>query len=208
VNGVVVTLAGRGRGPDPGRHTTAADRDRAADLPERRAAEYLEGRALLRWLLGRVLGPRSAGAAIGVTSTGKPVLDNDIGVSVSHSARVLAAAVAPDRAVGVDVQEHVLPTPGLLTRCCREEDLAAVAALAPAERARVFTALWVVQEACLKASGEGVRFRPGRVPVRPGHRRGAWRDFRWQLLSPFDGAEVAVAASGPPPRIHVLLPKE
>ncbi|MFE2754349.1 4'-phosphopantetheinyl transferase family protein [Actinosynnema sp. NPDC059335] len=205
---VVVTLARRGRGPDPGRYATAADRARATDLPERRAAEYLEGRALLRWLLDRVLGPPTAHAAIGVTATGKPVLDGDVGVSVSHGTRVLAAAVAPAREVGVDVQEHVVPTPGLLARCCRAEDVAAVAALAPAERARVFTAVWVVQEACLKAVGEGVRFRPGRVAVRPGRRRGAWRDLHWRLLPPYAGAEVAVAASGPPPRVHLLHPVE
>lgn len=205
---ITVTLARRGCVPDTS--LTGEDRSALRELTGARSRDYREGRALLRWSLRRAFGAGCARAPIQPDSRGKPVLraDRPIGISISHSGTALAVAVAAGREVGVDVQTLVTPTEGLIRRCCRPQDRAEVAALPEFLRAGAFTSIWTVQEACLKASGEGVRFRPGRVPVIPFQRYGVWRGYLWRALPPFAGNPVAVAASRlpvPPSTVHVVL---
>ncbi|WP_410667822.1 4'-phosphopantetheinyl transferase family protein [Amycolatopsis sp. cmx-4-68] len=205
---IVVTLARRGCVPDAS--LTGEDRSALRELAGARSRDYREGRALLRWSLRRTFGAGCARAPIRPDGRGKPVLhaDRRIGISISHSDHALAVAVAAGREVGVDVQTPITPTEGLIRRCCRPQDRAEVAALPESLRAGAFTSIWTVQEACLKASGEGVRFRPGRVPVLPFQSHGSWRDYVWRALPPFAGDSVAVAASRlpvPPSTVHVVL---
>ncbi|MEU1088340.1 4'-phosphopantetheinyl transferase family protein [Streptomyces sp. NPDC005576] len=205
--GIQVALARRGAFADT--PLSDVDREGLRDRPAAARQDYREGRSLLRWSLSRLFGTEYAAAPVRPDSRGKPVLLTDvpIGVSISHSGNLVAVAVATGRDVGVDVQTPVLPSAGLIARCCRPQDRERMASLPEGLRSRVFTAMWTVQESCLKACGEGVAFRPGRVPVVPFQLAGRWRDHRWRVLPPFAGDLVAVAVShppGPPGAVHVL----
>lgn len=170
-----------------------ADLDRAAELPPVPAAEHLASRVLLRALLDVVTG--EPGATIAHDPMSRPFLTGrpDVGISLSHSDGLVAAAVAPGRPVGVDVQAPTPASPALLARCCTPTGRAVLTALPDAERDLAFARLWVVQEACVKADGTGLAGRPWRVPVEPGERTGTWCGYRWVTLHDAAGAPAACA---------------
>ncbi|HWG98294.1 MAG TPA: 4'-phosphopantetheinyl transferase superfamily protein [Pilimelia sp.] len=202
---VVASPAGAARHPVAAR-TTAADRADARGRPGWRAAEILLGRGLLRGLLDLVV-PDAADAPVVHTPAGRPELAGwpRLGVSVSHDRGTVAAAVAVGRRVGVDVQH---PVPDIrhrtLARCLRDH-AASLTALPPRHRDLEFAWVWSAQEACVKAEGSGLAGRPWTVDVRPLHRRGRWRGYRWRSLR--DQSPVPLScAYGPPPR-GVRLPE-
>ncbi|MFE7108571.1 4'-phosphopantetheinyl transferase family protein [Streptomyces sp. NPDC057575] len=205
---IQVTLARRGQLPRT--VLTEEDQEALRAQPRARMRDYGEGRGLLRWSLREVFGAQWAGAPVRPDRGGRPVLltERRIGISISHSENAVAVAVAAGRDVGVDVQSPVVPTGGLISRCCRPQDHEEMAGLSDPLLTGAFTSMWTVQESCLKASGEGVRFRPGRVPVVPFQCAGSWRDYAWRALPSFAGDFVAVAASRlpvPPATVRIVL---
>jgi len=141
----------------------AHERERLVRL--RRAADrarYLAAHALVRLVLGHLLGTPPAALAIDRTCRcgqqhGKPRLlgVGAPGFSLTHAGALVGVAVRPDGAVGLDV-EHV-----------RElSDLAGMArhVQSPAELARhpgsadpsAFFTTWTRKEALLKATGDGL----------------------------------------------------
>jgi 4'-phosphopantetheinyl transferase len=177
----------------PGVHLTAAPADEAlAELPvpdwaerearampPRRAREYLAVRALYVRLMSEVDG--TAGP-LSRTERGKPVVPGRSGlrVSLAHSDDVVAVALARGRDVGVDVQDAGLPGPAMLRRCCPGE--AGRMAAEPAAGGRDFARVWAAQEACVKATGQGIAGRPWRIPVTAAAPAGRWRDLTWTQL--------------------------
>ncbi|MFF8834354.1 4'-phosphopantetheinyl transferase family protein [Streptomyces sp. NPDC015130] len=158
----------------------APDRAAAAALPPWRAREHTASRTLLRALL-RELGEDLRGGPVAALQGGRPYLPDrpDLGVSLSHSAGWVAAAVARDRDVGVDVQAPRAVGDRLLRRCCAPGDAEALSALPEDDRRREFAWIFTVQEACVKATGTGFAGRPWTVPVTLGQRTGAWEKVRW-----------------------------
>ncbi|MFF5425405.1 MULTISPECIES: 4'-phosphopantetheinyl transferase family protein [unclassified Streptomyces] len=164
--------------------------DMSARAPWRRR-QSLAARGLLRALLAEVC-PGTEDVPLTAGARGRPVLEGlpGLGVSLSHDGAddasggdLVAAAVAPGRRVGVDVQLPPGPdlSPGLIRRCLRER--AAELSRLPADRrALEFAWVWTVQEACVKADGTGVAGRPWSldVPVRP--RTGTAGDLTWIAL--------------------------
>ncbi len=123
------------------------------------------------------------------TLGGAPVLTAapEIAVSLSHDGnQCAAAALAPTSggmaAVGVDVQGPHWPGPGLLRRTCPPTTATALAALPAPERARRFARIWAAQEACVKATGEGLGGAPWRISIDPDHDTGRWLGLRWIQL--------------------------
>ncbi|CAM5629098.1 4'-phosphopantetheinyl transferase family protein [Streptomyces narbonensis] len=94
-------------------------------------------------------------------------------MSLSHSSGWVAAAVAGDRDVGVDVQTPRAVGGCLLRLCCAPGDAEALTALPEEGRRREFAWIFTVQEACVKAVGTGFAGRPWTVPVTLGQRTGA-----------------------------------
>ncbi len=86
-------------------------------------------------------------------------------MSLSHSAGWVAAAVGRGRDVGVDVQVPAPVGDRLLRLCCLPGDADALAALPEDARRLGFARVFAVQEACVKALGEGLSGRPWTVPV-------------------------------------------
>ncbi|MGW4210847.1 4'-phosphopantetheinyl transferase family protein [Lentzea sp. NPDC004789] len=126
----------------------------------------VDARGLLRRLLG-------VDVVIAAEPGGRPYLPErpHVGISLSHSGELVAAAVGYGRAVGVDVEETVEFDPAMARRCGAPE----LVSLPADRRARELTRIWTVQEACVKALGLGLRGRPWTVPVE----RGGWRGLRW-----------------------------
>ncbi|SEC38593.1 4'-phosphopantetheinyl transferase [Streptomyces sp. 3213] len=173
------------------------DLAQAEGLPSWRAEEFLAGRATLRRLIHEVR-PDLADTAIRPDAQGRPCLVGhpDIGVSISHDGGLSAAAVAPGRRVGVDVQ---LPpaelSEGMLRRCLKGH-AAQLEKLTAAERAREFAWVWTVQESCVKAAGTGLAGRPWSIAVPPGHRHGRWGRYRWASLR--DSSPIPVSCAFTP----------
>ncbi|MEU6546988.1 4'-phosphopantetheinyl transferase superfamily protein [Streptomyces sp. NPDC046859] len=168
-----------------------ADLADVSGRPRWRRRQSLAARGLLRALLAEVCSgtedvPLTAGAR------GRPVLEGlpGLGVSLSHDGAgdasggdLVAAAVAPGRRVGVDVQLPPGPDlpPGLVRRCLRER-AAELSELPADRRALEFAWVWTVQEACVKADGTGIAGRPWSldIPVRPS--TGTLGDLTWIAL--------------------------
>ncbi|MEV7552172.1 4'-phosphopantetheinyl transferase superfamily protein [Amycolatopsis sp. NPDC089917] len=165
----------------------------ARALSDWRAKEYTAARALLVHALSTL---DIDGTRLGKTAHGKPLLPGrrDVGISLSHSADMVAVAVAPGRDVGVDVQEAWLPSPGMMRRCCEPGLVADLTEAPPPERARRFARIWAAQEACVKATGEGIAGHPWKIPVHPGDRTGSWRALRWLHLRDADSAAAVCCA--------------
>ncbi|MFD0312749.1 4'-phosphopantetheinyl transferase family protein [Streptomyces flavalbus] len=174
------------------------DLARAAALPQWRAAEFLAGRALLRHLL-RATVPELAGEPVVAGERGRPLLAGapGTGVSVSHDGDAVAAAVAPRRRVGVDVQlPPARPSDALLRRCLGAH-ADAVLTLPEARRAAELAWVWTAQESCVKAAGTGLSDRPWTIDVPPGARRGRWRDYAWTSLRTLSRTPLSCAFSAP-----------
>ncbi|PZG02565.1 4-phosphopantetheinyl transferase [Micromonospora deserti] len=159
------------------------------------SVERLAARALLRMLLVEELGPAAGDTPLAAYPTGQPYLPDwpRIGVSLSHDAGTVAAALGLGVPVGVDVQTPVPAPPALLRRCCAPPVQAALDRLPAAVRDREFAWIWSVQEACVKATGAGLAGAPWTVPVPYRRRAGRWRDLRWRSLRGRSRVPVSVA---------------
>jgi 4'-phosphopantetheinyl transferase len=160
------------------------DRRAAERFPPWRAAEFLGARTLLRGVLAE-LDAKLAGATIAARPGGRPYLPDHpgVGVSLSHSGKWVAAAAGHGVDVGVDVEVPAGPvSPGLLRRCCREQDAAVLSGMPEQARAEEFTWIWTAQEACVKATGAGLAGRPWTVPVAVGQTGGTWGRVTWTAL--------------------------
>ncbi len=159
------------------------DRLRAVGMPAWRQREYLAGRTLLRRLLTEVAGDAAAGP-IEARSSGQPYLPGrpGLGISLSHTHDLVAAAVGVGCAVGVDVEAAAPVSRAMLRRCCTPEALAVLDSLPRAAADVEFAWLWTAKEACVKAAGTGLAGAPWLIPVPPGERSGRWGSVRWHSL--------------------------
>jgi 4'-phosphopantetheinyl transferase len=136
--------------------TVVSDDDRraAAQMSPRRRTQYLAGRALLRLAVEQST-QRPAKAHRFTTRTGgKPDCVAGTAISVSHSGSLLACAVAPAGEVGVDVQ---FPARHHHTEeIAREWFTPAECAWLRRAPRDAFYRLWVLKEAYLKCTGEGL----------------------------------------------------
>jgi 4'-phosphopantetheinyl transferase len=157
----------------------------AAGRVEDVADERLAARTLLRRLLAEVVDADAAAAPLAADPRGQPFLAGreDVAVSLSHSDGWVAAAARPGGgAVGVDVQVSIPHGERLMRRCCRPATRLALARLSPWRRALELAWIWSVQEACVKAQGNGIAGLPWTIPVQVEQRRGRWKSFSWVAL--------------------------
>ena len=186
--------------------------DATLSFAERRRAEamradavrhrYVHGRAALRRILGEWLDLSPADVPIEradgpIRLTGYP----DCHVSLSHTGEFVAVAVADDGPVGIDIEStdrhhDRVPDVALTPRKVASAAMVVGERLAP-------LAVWVAQEAAMKADGIGLAFplaevtvdpRTGGLVVRLG-KRSVWG----VTVRALPGLVVAVAFAGPPP---------
>jgi 4'-phosphopantetheinyl transferase len=154
---------------DP-RELERADRFRVPGAARR----FITARAVLRTLLGRVLGTPPETIEFSYGERGKPAVAGAPHFNTSDSADTVVVAMASEE-IGVDV-EVVRPLTNrdrLARRICTENELEQLAALPESEVAAALLRLWTFKEAALKAVGLGlpgglrnveVDFLPGRPP--------------------------------------------
>jgi 4'-phosphopantetheinyl transferase len=175
---------------DLARTLASEERRRAEDLPPILARRFIVARGILRDLLSGFTGTPPQKLKFEYGNAGKPSLaDHDINFNISHSAELGLFAFAPDRPVGVDV-ENERPVRRLLDvaqRFMTEDEIRTLAATAPAERDASFMRWWVVREARLKAEGKSVWSGAEKVSTR--------NNLTHKLFSPRPGYIAAVAAS-------------
>jgi 4'-phosphopantetheinyl transferase len=161
----------------------AADRRAAARLPGWRAAQFLTGRSAVRALLRDVL-PDAAEAPITAVPGHKPAVAgfDQLSISISHSEHLVAVAASTAGSVGIDLQLPPDSDCARLLRRCARRYLDHFAVLPDAERAVQLAWIWTVQEACVKATGEGLAGLPWQIDVRPGQSTGRWRQLSWLSL--------------------------
>ncbi|MEU8616910.1 4'-phosphopantetheinyl transferase superfamily protein [Streptomyces sp. NPDC048623] len=133
---------------------------------ERVRAQYVTAHALLRTVLGEVLGREPASLSFAKGPHGKPYLDDAaLEFSLSHSGELVAVALSPDAPVGVDVERVPEASGELPLPVLSPAERAAYDEVPEPERAAAFTTYWVRKEAVLKATGEGLRVDPARLTV-------------------------------------------
>ena len=173
------------------------ERGRAKNLAPVMARRFVVARGTLRGLLSGFTGAAADSLRFRYGSSGKPSLaGHGIEFNVSHSADVGLFAFAPDRAVGIDV-ENVRPVRRLLDvaqRFLSEDDVRSLAATDPDERDATFLKSWVVREARLKAEGRGIW--SGSEPDT------TLKTLTHRLFSPRPDYIAAVAASGTDWRLY------
>lgn len=173
---------------------------RAEDLPASVGRKFIVARGILRDLLSGFTGTPPQKLTFQYSDAGKPSLANhDINFNVSHSADLGLFAFAPDRSVGVDV-ENERPVRRLLDvaqRFMTEEEVRSLAATSPEDRDATFLRSWVTREARLKAQGKGV----WSGPERPGS------NLTHKLFSPRPGYIAAVAAADADWRLYTCTVK-
>jgi 4'-phosphopantetheinyl transferase len=173
---------------------------RAEDLPASVARKFIVARGILRDLLAGFTGTPPQKLRFQYGDAGKPSLaDHDINFNVSHSADLGLFAFAPDRPVGVDV-ENERPVRRLLDvaqRFMSEEEVRLLAATSPEDRDATFLRSWVTREARLKAQGKGVWSGPER----------AGQNLTHKLFSPKPGYIAAVAAADSDWRLYTCAVK-
>jgi 4'-phosphopantetheinyl transferase len=173
------------------------ERGRASSLAPVLARRFVVARGMLRGLLSGFTGAAANSLRFCYGTSGKPSLaGHGIEFNISHSAEVGLFAFAPDRAVGIDV-ENVRPVRRLLDvaqRFLSEDDVRALAAERPDERDATFLKSWVVREARLKAEGKGI--------WSGGESARSMENLTHRLFSPRPGYIAAVAAAGSDWRLY------
>jgi len=125
--------------------------------------DYIAAHALLRLTLSAHLGVAPDHVAIASDHHGKPMLRErhgsfPLGISLSHSRGVVACALAHDRSVGIDVQpvDATVDVMTIARRFFAPEEVAALEACVPEQRASRFSETWTLKEALFKALGLGL----------------------------------------------------
>ncbi len=129
--------------------------------PEDRS-RYVSAHGWLRHLLAGYLDASPALITFVAGDHGKPRLEDPLArwlrFNMSHTAGLVAFAVARDREVGVDVEEirDDVEIDGISRRMFSAEQCRELDALPPPARAAAFFATWTRNEAYVKAAGTGL----------------------------------------------------
>ena len=179
------------------------EQGRAETMVPALARRFISARGILRSLLSGFTGTAAEKLRFTYGISGKPSLaDHDIHFNVSHSAKLGVFAFAPDRPVGVDL-ENERPVRRLLDvaqRFMSEDEIRSLAASDPSDRDTAFLKLWVVREARLKAEGKGVWSGSEAAKTRT--------SLTHKLFAPRPGYIAAVAASDSDWRLYTCAVKE
>lgn len=152
---------------------------------------YVAAHGALRLVLAGYLECQPQAISFGKGELGKPFVEGaDLEFNLSHSGTKALIAVARGRPVGVDVERirRIPEQETILARIATEEERAAFASLAAADRDTEFFRIWTRTEALCKVTGEGL----GTASLC----RESVSHCRLVHLRDLDGYAACVAASG------------
>jgi 4'-phosphopantetheinyl transferase len=173
---------------------------------ERDRNRFIAGRGILREILGGYLGLPPSQLRFDYGQQGKPVLANlpaqrPLHFNVAHSDDLILIAAARTCLVGIDV-ELVRPVPEFQDIVGKNFSTQAAAKIMATPRERqlaAFYQLWTRNEACLKATGEGLS--DAKWTGEPSQRRPVQENIQmteaWTVveLNPAQGYAAALAAT-------------
>ncbi len=158
-----------------GERAAVAERLRLLSAPERRRADgyrvhrdrerFITSRGLLRVRLGAYLGCDAASVPVTADANGKPAASGTQ-FNVAHAGDVIVLVFA-GRPLGVDVEwlGRRFDPARLSARCLTASERHLWQQVDPARQREAFLRLWVRKEACVKASGVGLRLPLGQIDV-------------------------------------------
>ncbi|PXX40219.1 4'-phosphopantetheinyl transferase family protein [Undibacterium pigrum] len=129
---------------------------------------YLGGRALTKLATAKLTGLQPADVSIVVAASGKPAIGlarADIklpAISISHAGELVVVALAHDADIGVDVEllHHDVNLDELMGVVCSAREIAEINKPGQKQnqksRTQKFYEFWVLKEAYLKATGDGL----------------------------------------------------
>jgi phosphopantetheinyl transferase len=165
------------------------------------ADAFLVSRALLRTVLGHLLGLPGRNVELRTSERGKPSLSPNasppVHFNTSHSRTHAVIAVSRAGQLGVDVEEVRSVDERVVRRSLSTEEYEGIATLQDDERIGAFLHLWTVKEACAKATGVGIGLGMRGVGATL-DRSGRWGDYSWESLDlgPGVAAALAIKTSG------------
>lgn len=125
------------------------------------------GRLLLRQLYEELTGQETL-PEIGKGQRGKPCfLTGPYHFSITHTKTRVFCAIS-DRPIGIDAEDLTRRVnPELADKILSDSERAIYDASAPEDKNEVLLRLWVMKEAAVKCSGEGLRGYPNQTDFRP-----------------------------------------
>ena len=139
---------------------SADEQERAGRIKlESVAREFVVSRGITREVLASACGCAPAEIVLATGARGKPRLvspSSPLTFNLSHSGGYCALAVGAFPAIGVDIEALRDTVGDIAKNVFSAREAASYAAVAPADRMRVFFRGWVAKEAYLKATGAGL----------------------------------------------------
>ncbi|MBI1771260.1 MAG: 4'-phosphopantetheinyl transferase superfamily protein [Burkholderiales bacterium] len=125
---------------------------------------YLGGRALSKLAIAKICGIPPEEISVVTATTGKPSVTfsrkNIVtpAISISHAGDLIVVALQYGAEIGVDVElfNHDVNLDDLMGVVCSSEEIAEINLPGAKNRAQKFYEFWVLKEAYLKATGEGL----------------------------------------------------
>ncbi|MDQ6717046.1 MAG: 4'-phosphopantetheinyl transferase superfamily protein [Gemmatimonadota bacterium] len=147
------------------RHLSRDETELRAKFVEERARKFTTTRATLRILISHYTGIAPSDVRFRYGPRGKPYLievgregDPRIQFNLSDSADVVVFGFASDREIGVDIEKvrHLDRWQKISERFFGKDVAGELALLPAADRDREFIRRWVMEEARIKATGQGI----------------------------------------------------
>lgn len=181
------------------------ERDRAKRFHfEKDRQRYVNGRAMLRRILGYYLRCEPTDIQFSYDPNGKPGLAgrssliSGLSFNLSHAQSLALCAVTRNRSIGIDVEYtcRSVDVETIARKFFSPEEYAMLMEASPRARQHLFFRFWTAKEAFLKATGSGLsQLRDAIVSFRsPGNlcllSAGCWRLYELSLTAGFAGAVV------------------
>ncbi|WP_339615812.1 4'-phosphopantetheinyl transferase superfamily protein [uncultured Gilvimarinus sp.] len=149
---------------------------------ERQKYGFLSARALLRTILATYCHQKPGQLRFTTNRAGKPKLEHPHAphFSLSHSGHWIALAVAPEGAIGIDLEHPRKPrnVMAIARHYYHPSEHQRLSTLDEPARSREFYRLWTLKEAFFKARGTGISEGLNRVRIAPeGQQPPAYFDF-------------------------------
>lgn len=127
--------------------------------PEVKKQEFALGKALTRFALSRATGRTTVPWVFTVDRRGKPGLGpphSSLHFNLSHTKGLLAVAVTSGHPVGIDVETIEPRSEDIARRFFAPEEVSLLESTPADRRVTLFTTLWTLKEAYMKAHGDGL----------------------------------------------------
>lgn len=161
-----------------------------------RSAVGLVTSLLLRRLLGHITDVEPSSLSFEIGTHGKPALagaPDRLHFNVSHTGSHGVIALSNRFEIGVDAETISDYKRGVARRILSPRSFDELDGLDEIERTLLFYRMWVIKEACVKATGAGFSTPLEEVDVGLRATQGHWGPVEWQLIDVADDACACIA---------------